>query len=397
MLIIGNDERAWRVRHPLRDGPAAVRLHGQHLPLADRRGRDARRCCASRVSRTSWRSTAPASATGTPAARPTRARPRPPRARGVTLAGAARRVAAADFDDYDLILAADRHNLQRPARRWCRRGPAREAAPAAGVRPGVRGRAGPRRPGSLLRRRRRLRARARPRRGRVPRAARRAARRRPAVIAEAAAARSAAARRRTPRRRRRHQRRVAGRARRRHAGVRQDARGRAARRVRDRGGRRCAGSARSRAGCPVPEVLAVRTPAATRRRSSRSRGSTRDGSTPAGRRSSGAASRACTPPGRRRSARRRRARPAAVCGSARSSCPPATGDGLAGVLRRAPARAAAARGGRPRRAPGRRRGRDRGGRSRGCPSWPARPSRRRACTATCGAATCSPAATAGRG
>jgi protein-tyrosine phosphatase len=33
------------------------------------------------------------------------------RARGVTLAGAARVVTAADFDDFDLILAADRHNL----------------------------------------------------------------------------------------------------------------------------------------------------------------------------------------------------------------------------------------------------------------------------------------------
>ena len=33
-------------------------------------------------------------------------------ARGVTLAGAARRITAADFDFYDLILAADRHNLQ---------------------------------------------------------------------------------------------------------------------------------------------------------------------------------------------------------------------------------------------------------------------------------------------
>jgi len=33
------------------------------------------------------------------------------RARGVTLAGAARQIAAADFDDYDLILAADRSNL----------------------------------------------------------------------------------------------------------------------------------------------------------------------------------------------------------------------------------------------------------------------------------------------
>jgi low molecular weight protein-tyrosine phosphatase len=33
------------------------------------------------------------------------------RARGVTLAGAARQIAAADFSDYDLILAADRRNL----------------------------------------------------------------------------------------------------------------------------------------------------------------------------------------------------------------------------------------------------------------------------------------------
>ena len=34
------------------------------------------------------------------------------RARGVTLAGAARQITAADFGDYDLILAADRRNLR---------------------------------------------------------------------------------------------------------------------------------------------------------------------------------------------------------------------------------------------------------------------------------------------
>jgi protein-tyrosine phosphatase len=34
------------------------------------------------------------------------------RARGITLEGAARAVTAADFDDYDLILAADRRNLR---------------------------------------------------------------------------------------------------------------------------------------------------------------------------------------------------------------------------------------------------------------------------------------------
>jgi protein-tyrosine phosphatase len=32
-------------------------------------------------------------------------------ARGITLAGAARQIGASDFDDYDLILAADRSNL----------------------------------------------------------------------------------------------------------------------------------------------------------------------------------------------------------------------------------------------------------------------------------------------
>ena len=32
------------------------------------------------------------------------------RARGITLAGAARQVTAADFDDYDLLIAMDRHN-----------------------------------------------------------------------------------------------------------------------------------------------------------------------------------------------------------------------------------------------------------------------------------------------
>jgi protein-tyrosine phosphatase len=34
------------------------------------------------------------------------------RARGITLAGAARQVTRTDFDDYDLILAADRSNLR---------------------------------------------------------------------------------------------------------------------------------------------------------------------------------------------------------------------------------------------------------------------------------------------
>ena len=34
------------------------------------------------------------------------------RARGITLEGAARQIAAADFSDYDLILAADRSNLR---------------------------------------------------------------------------------------------------------------------------------------------------------------------------------------------------------------------------------------------------------------------------------------------
>ena len=33
------------------------------------------------------------------------------RARGITLGGAARQVTSADFDEYDLILAADRQNL----------------------------------------------------------------------------------------------------------------------------------------------------------------------------------------------------------------------------------------------------------------------------------------------
>ena len=76
-----------------RRGPTPVRLHGQHLPLADRRGRHARACCASRASRTSSRSTARAPATGTSARRPTRARP-PRRARAAsTLEGAAAPVA----------------------------------------------------------------------------------------------------------------------------------------------------------------------------------------------------------------------------------------------------------------------------------------------------------------
>jgi protein-tyrosine phosphatase len=48
-----------------------------------------------------WHAGAPPDARATAAAR----------ARGIALAGAARQVAAADFEDYDLILAADRRNL----------------------------------------------------------------------------------------------------------------------------------------------------------------------------------------------------------------------------------------------------------------------------------------------
>ena len=277
------------------------------------------------------------------------------RSRGIALEGAARVVARDDFDEFDLILAADARNLRD----------LRAAAPA-GARaslhllrefdPGLGGCAGPRRARPLLRRRRRLRGRARPGRGGLPRPARRAPRRRPAVIA-AAAARAigrplAAARR------------VAG-------GDINDAwlvelddgtrafvKSRAGalpgEYATEAAGLALAGGGRARApGAGGPRGQR-RAPAARARvdRRGRARRGRRGG---AGTR---ARARARGRRGRVRSAAAGRAarRAAARPGRARRR----DGRGLAGVLRRAPARAAAAlRGGR-RRVAGRRRTRDRG-------------------------------------
>ena len=85
-----------------------VRLHGQHLPLADRRGGDARARRARPGSRTQSRSTAPAPAAGTSATRPTRARDRGRAARGIARRGrGAPGRRARDFERFDLLLAMD--------------------------------------------------------------------------------------------------------------------------------------------------------------------------------------------------------------------------------------------------------------------------------------------------
>ena len=93
------------------------------------------------------------------------------RARGITLEGAARKVTRHDFEDFDLLLAADRENL-RDLRAVAPAGTRIEDPAAARVRSGIRRRARPRRPRPVLRRPARLRDRARPGRGRVPRPAR---------------------------------------------------------------------------------------------------------------------------------------------------------------------------------------------------------------------------------
>ena len=87
-------------------------LHGQHLPLADGRGRDALARARGRPRGRDRRSTARAPAAGTSAIRPTAARPRPRRPAAITLEGAARQLTPRDFDDYDLLLAMDRENLR---------------------------------------------------------------------------------------------------------------------------------------------------------------------------------------------------------------------------------------------------------------------------------------------
>ena len=115
-------------------GSAAVRILfvclGQHLPLADRGGRDAPPRCASAGSRTRSRSTARGPARWHVGAPPDErsteaARRRGHRARGRGPAGAA----AATSSDYDLIVAMDRSNLRdllaaRARRRGAGEGPA---------------------------------------------------------------------------------------------------------------------------------------------------------------------------------------------------------------------------------------------------------------------------------
>ena len=267
--------------------------------------------CARPASRTSSRSTARAPARGTPAIRPTAAPPQRPKARGVTLEGAARQVRPRDFEHYDLILAMDRENL-RELRTFSRRTATRRArrgccASSTRPRPARR----PRRARPVLRRPGRLRAGARPGRGRLPRPARRLARGEP---------RGGRARRHRPRRavgrarrRRRHQRGVPRPVRRRVVRVRQDPRGRRARRVRRRGGRRCAGWP-SRARCACPRCSASPTTCSC------STGSTRAAAATAPR--SARASRRCTRRARTRSGRRLgrgRRRPAAAPRAARAS------------------------------------------------------------------------------
>ena len=121
-----------------RNEPDPLRLHGQHLPLADGGGGHARARARGRASSTSSRSTAPAPAPGTWATRPTGARPRPPRTRR-DARGAARQVRPRDFEHFDLLLAMDRENLRElrtfSARLRCRR----QGAAAARVRSGIAG------------------------------------------------------------------------------------------------------------------------------------------------------------------------------------------------------------------------------------------------------------------
>ena len=227
-------------------------------------------------------------------------------ARGVALER--RRARRSTPDDFDGLRPDPRRRPAQPARPARGRAaarhatrirllrefdPARPAAPDLDV------------PGPLLRRRRRLRARARPRRGGLPRAARRAARRRPAVTrgggGRGAPARGSRAARRVPGGDINDAWPVelegGGRA------VRQVARGRAARastRPRPRG---CAWLARAPAGCAVPEVVAR---SATR--SSRLRWIDAGRLDAAGEEELGRGLAPSTRPARRPSARRRRAR-----------------------------------------------------------------------------------------
>ena len=113
-------------------------------------------------------------------------------ARGITIGGHARQVTGADFDHYDLILAADAYNLRDLQAIAPTDEDEAKVQHAARVRSDVdAGR--PRRARPVLRRTERLRRRDRPRRGGLSRAARRspAAARRPDAWSAEAIARGA--------------------------------------------------------------------------------------------------------------------------------------------------------------------------------------------------------------
>ena len=317
-------------------------------------------------------------------------------ARGVTLEGAARTGrAGATSRDFDLLLAADR---AQPARRCARSRPTRTrrakvqllrefdpdaaGAPDLDVPDPYYGGADGFEHG------------ARPGRGGLPRAARRPARRRPRCDRGSGRARprpapcGAAARR-----RRRHQRRLAARARGRPRAFVKTRAGRARRastRPRPPG---CAGS-REPAAPRVPAVLGASTTrflalewidGGPARRGRRGGGSGRELARRCTR--AGAPAFGAPPPGapfaRAAARRRRRSRPRPATTGRRST--PSAGS----------RRCCARRG--PRRAAGGGRRAVRARCASGSPSSPGRPSRRRACTATCGAATCWPARTAAPG
>ena len=356
--------------------PSALRLHGQHLPLAHRRGRDAlpgaEAGCEDEIEIDSagtggWHVGDPPDAArdrGGAAARDRRSRARRGRSR--------RRTSSTST----CSLAADRENVRDLLRRRAGRGGAREGPAAARVRPRVR-RATSTCP--------------------TPTTAATAGFENVLDMVEAACrglldasvAVSLDRRRRAPAaaavERRLDQRGVPRRARRRPPGVRQDARATPGRRVRGRGGRRWPG---------WPSRARVRRPRGARgrrRRSSRCSGSSRARSSAAGEEELGRGLAGLHAAGAPASAPNRDAadRPARARRRPRRRR-------LADVLRRA-ARCA-------RCCAGARRGavapRARGGRracASGWPSSPARPSRPPACTATCGAATSSPTPTGARG
>ena len=369
--------------------PRPVRLHGQHLPLADRRGRHARRSCAE-AGLTDEIEIDSAGTGGWHAGAPPDARsPRPPRRAGSRSTGGARQVTAGGLRATSTCCsrwtAANVRDLLRlaPDARA-----AREGAPAARVRSraAVRRRR-PRRAGPLLRRRatasstcstsstrraaacstscasgRRVRdalARrsARPRRRAVRARSPAATSTRPTRAELADGARACSSRPRpTPRP------------------------GAYAR----RGGAGCAGWPRP-ARCPCA-VLAVRRrarraalPRAGVDRAAAARDAGADARSAAGL----AALHAAGAP-RVRARRRTTLRRSAPLRRCRTTPAPRL---AARSTPTRPARAARADGRRPRRAARRRRARRRARRARGSTTSPARRSRPRACTATCGAAT----------